>query len=128
MWSSLKNYSDPALLFARVVLGLLVLCFTAWPKLQEAMALWSHHGHHPFWMSLLYTALALAETLGAIFLIIGFWTRPSALLFAIIVALPLFRELQGHGGIAGARHFIELLLLFIIFFFVGPGRFSFDKA
>lgn len=128
MWSSLKNYSDPALLVTRVVLGIILLCFAAWPPLRDAVEMWRHHGHHSFWNLFLVTLLAVALTLSAIFIIIGFWTRPSVLLFGIFAAIHVYHGLVGRAGFAGTRHEIELLLLLIVFFFVGPGRFSFDKA
>ena len=64
MWSSLKNYSDAAILFARVVLGILLLLHF-WPGLRDAVLLWGHHGHS-FWKSLFDAAVAGVETAAAI--------------------------------------------------------------
>ncbi len=126
MWSSLKNYTDPALLFARVVLGLLLLCFHAWPRLAATIPLWHHH--HSFWGALLITVIAVAETAASIFLILGLWARIGCLVFIILVGQLVFHELVGRGSIAHAESNIELFLLLIVLFFAGPGRFSFDKA
>ncbi len=128
MWSALKNYTDAALLFIRAALGSMLLCFHAWPLLLSAFSLWSHHGaHHSFWSNLWMTLIALGETLASLLLIIGLWTRPAALLIGALVARVALSDFHS-GGVARAELHLDLLFLLVIFFFVGPGRFSCDKA
>jgi len=129
MWSSLKNSSDAALLFVRAVLGLLFLCFHAWPKLYAQVVYWGPHGtHHAIGQAILHTIVAIAESLASVFLILGLWTRPACLVFVLLIGNVLFTAMTTHGGIAAAESIIELFLLLVVIFFAGPGRFSFDKA
>jgi putative oxidoreductase len=129
MWSSLKNYSDAALLFVRVALGILLLSLHAWPRLVGAFAIWGHHSHHSFWSGVWSTVFAVVETLACILLILGRWARPACLVLGIFVALALPGGLW-HGVAAHSDRELDLilLLLYATLFFVGPGRFSFDKS
>jgi putative oxidoreductase len=130
MWSSLKNYSDAALLFVRVALGALILSLHAWPRLVAAFGIWGHRWPHPhFWHGAWSTTFAVAETLASLLLILGRWTRPACLLLAIFVALAMPGGVW-HGVAAHSDRELDfiLLLLYSTLFFVGPGRFSLDKA
>ena len=128
MWSSLKNYSDAALLFVRGALGLLFLTLHAWPKLVSAVDVWGHHsGHRSFWASLWFTIFAFAETLASLLLIFGKWARCASLFWAIVVALYATNGLHSLNFTVHERD-IELVLLLVVLFFVGPGKFSFDKS
>ncbi len=128
MWSSLKNYTDSALLFVRGALGLLFLTLHAWPNLVKAFDGWGHHGgHHSFWGAVWFTTFAIAETLASLLLIFGKWTRCAALFWAIVVTLFATNGFHSLNFSVHERD-IELLLLLVVLFFVGPGKFSFDKS
>lgn len=131
MWSALKNYSDAVLLFVRVILGAIILFLHGWPKLAGGAPAWRGYAikelHVSLWPEFWGFLATFAQTAGCTLIILGLLFRPSALLLAIIMALAAFADYT-HGGFASAAHATELWLFFLLFLFIGPGRFSFDKG
>jgi putative oxidoreductase len=131
MWSALKNYSDSALLFVRVTLGVIILWLHGWPKLAGGLGAWRHYAikelHVSIWPGFWGFLATFAQTAGCTLLILGLLFRPSALLLAIVMALVAVTDYT-NGGFAQAAHAIELWLFFVLLLFVGPGKYSFDKA
>jgi putative oxidoreductase len=131
MWSALKNYSDGVLLFARVTLGLIIIWFHGWPKLAGGLGAWRRFSLQELHISIcpgFWGFLAtFAQTAGCALVILGLFFRPSALLLTIIMALVAIAD-YASGGFLRASHAIELCLFFLVFLFVGPGKFSFDKG
>ena len=69
---------------------------------------------------------ALAETLGALLLAIGLFTRYAlALLLFTMIMAAAFHLNQG-DGMNGASRAIEMGILFLSLIFIGPGKYSFD--
>jgi putative oxidoreductase len=115
------------LLILRLGFGLSLLIFHGLPKL--------YHPHYnlvreiglPFYQVWTWASI-LAESLFAVFVIIGFWTRFSSIiicinfLFALYLGL-IIKHLDFHRT--------ELPLLFLIAFIsialLGPGKYSIDK-
>jgi putative oxidoreductase len=131
MWSSLKNYSDGALLFVRVALGGLILWIHGWPKLAGGMASWKAYAarelHITLWPAFWGFLATFAETAGCTLLILGLLFRPSCLLLLLIMAVATVADYTS-GGLRPAAHAMEMALFFLALLFVGPGRFSFDKG
>ncbi len=127
MWSSLKNYSDAALLLIRVSLAILLLRCHILARVMAAFGLWSHHGKHFSTMGAIWaTSEALLQVLACLLLILGLWTRPAALLLTVFAGMAAAAEFHAHGLFA-AEAALRLCLLLIAFFFIGAGRFSLDK-
>ena len=130
MWSALKNYSDGALLFVRVVLGSLVIWLHGWPKLAAGASAWRSYAlkelHISLWPTFWGFLATFAQTAGCALLILGLCFRPSALLLVIIMALAAAADAS--GGLRDAAGAIQLGLFFLCLLFVGPGKFSFDKG
>ncbi len=131
MWSALKNYSDGMLLFVRVTLGMIIIWLYGWPKLAGGAGAWRRYAlqelHVTLWPEFWGFLATFAQTAGCALLILGLFFRPSALLLAIIMALVAIADYTS-GGFVRAAHATELLLFFLLFLFVGPGKFSFDKS
>src|SRR5438093_11273266 len=110
MWSALKNYSDAVLLFARVTLGLLILWLHGWPKLAGGLGSWRRYAiqelHISLWPAFWGFVATFAQTAGCTLLILGLFSRPSALLLAIFMALVAVADYTS-GGFAHAAHAIE---------------------
>lgn len=70
---------------------------------------------------------AATETVGGLFLLLGLFFRPSALLLAFTMIVAGLMHLSKGDGISGASHAIELFFVFFGLVFVGPGRHSVDK-
>ena len=131
MWSALKNSSDGALLFVRVILGTLVIWLHGWPKLAAGASAWRSYAlkelHISLWPTFWGFLATFAQTAGCALLILGLFFRPSALLLVIIMILAALADYTS-GGLPHAAGTIELGLFFLCLLFVGPGKFSFDKG
>ena len=139
MWSSLKNYSDGALLFLRLSLGTLCLYVYGWPALAGGLGRWKLMGvtmKHvgitfapTFWG---FTA-AMAESLGCLLLILGFLFRPTCLVLFLVLLVIVVAEIEAsRSGIfstfAREPNAIQLALFVLTLMFIGPGKFSVDKG
>jgi putative oxidoreductase len=126
---------DAGLLVLRLGVGLSTLIFHGWGKLNGGRETWAKVGGSmsnlgidfapEFWGLM----AALAETLFAALLVVGFLTRPAALLlgFTMLVAAlnHLAREPGTQGaGWSGASHALEILAVCICLFLTGPGRYA----
>jgi putative oxidoreductase len=131
MWSSLKNYSDGALLCVRVALASIIIWVNGWPKLAGGVVKWKAFAVKEMgltlWPAIWGFVGSMAETLGCALIILGLFFRPSTLLLVIIFGLVAFVDLRA-GGIGKASHALELTFFFLLLLFVGPGRFSIDKG
>jgi putative oxidoreductase len=131
MWSNLKNYSDSVLLFVRVALASIIIWVNGWPKLSGGTAAWKTFAVREMgltlWPEVWGFVAAMGQTVGCLLLIIGLFSRPSALLLLIISSVVAFVDYQAKG-IGAATHALELALFFLLLVFVGPGRFSVDKG
>ena len=68
-----------------------------------------------------------AELVGGILLTIGFMTRPAAILIALIMLFICFKI--GNGKFwYDVQHPFLFVLLSMIFFFTGPGKWSVDSS
>lgn len=129
MWSKLKNQTDTVLLVSRVALGALSLCFHSWPALRSVIHMWSlfgSKGHHESWLAAItLTLFAVAQLLGSLCLLAGFWFRPACLFFVLLAAVPLVEHFTTFKA---AEPVIEVIALYLILLVVGPGRFSRDRV
>jgi putative oxidoreductase len=132
MLKSLRNYADLGLLVGRVGLGILFMLH-GWPKLAGGQAGWERLGHAMAALGITFLpkfwglAAGLTEFGGGILLILGFVFRPACLLIAFdmfVAFVSLFKS--GRGFLEYSRP-LEMLCVFVILLFVGPGKHSFDR-
>ncbi len=69
---------------------------------------------------------AFSEFGGGLALIAGFLVRPAVLMMAFTMLVAATMHLSKGDGIKGASHAIEMGILFVSLFLIGPGRFSLD--
>jgi len=134
MFKSLSQHADFGLLLGRVGIGAIFILF-GWQKLSGGQAAWTHIGHAManlgigFMPNVWGLLAALSEFLGGILLVLGFLFRPAAtliLLTMIVAVVATFRQ-HPHDFAAYSRP-IEMFCILLVFLFVGPGKFSFDKG
>lgn len=131
--SRTNSSKDIGLLILRAVIGICMIAFHGLPKLIGGPDKWEKIGLSmgnlginflpTFWGF----AAAIAETVCALFLIIGLWTRPNAVLLAFTMLIAATSHLIQGDGLNIASHAIELLAVCIALFLMGPGRYSIDK-
>ena len=118
---------DLALLFLRVVLGILMI-YHGWPKITDlggTIGGFSQMGIPLAPVAAVYAALV--ETVGGVLLILGVFSDVVGLLFAIDM-LGAIIFVHGKNGLGVSHGGMELVLSFmamaLVVAFVGPGRFS----
>lgn len=127
--------TDTVLFLLRFVPAILLLVFHGWGKLQAATAyvLQAHGWEFVGAVASLGLPMpgffavcsALAESVGALFLALGFFTRYAAAVVAMNMLVAIYR----HVSTQTAFDFPALyLLLAAIFVVIPPGRFSLDAA
>jgi putative oxidoreductase len=118
-----------SLLVLRLVMGVAFMLH-GWPKIQNPMAWMGPEAHVP---AILQALAALAEFGGGMALVVGLLTRLASLGIAtnMIVALGMVHLPHGDPfvGKPGGRSY-ELAAVYlacaVVFFLLGPGRFSLD--
>lgn len=132
IFSSLGRFRDLGLLILRAGVGVMFVLH-GWPKITGGSEMWTGLGGamsnlgvtfaHPFWGFM----AALAEFGGGILMILGLAFRPAALIMAFNMAVAALFHLNKGDGIQGASHAIELGIVFVSLFILGPGRYSVDR-
>ncbi|RYD58933.1 MAG: DoxX family protein [Sphingobacteriales bacterium] len=133
LFTKLSKYSATGLLIMRVGLGIMMVLH-GYPKLAGGSGKWAKIGGAMANMGVtaypeIWGLMAsLAECLGGVFLILGFFFRPSCLLLLFTMIVACMSHLAGGDGIMGASHAIELGIVFLGLFILGPGKYSIDKS
>lgn len=133
IFSKLGRYSDFALLVMRVGLGFMMVMH-GYPKLFAGPEKWGKLGGAMENLGITYAPefwgfmAAFAETGGGVLLILGFLFRPAALLLFITMVVAAMKHLYGGDSLMDASHSIELGVVFLAMFILGPGKYSMDKS
>lgn len=128
---TLGNYKNFGLFIIRVGLGIMFI-YHGLPKLEGGKGLWEEIGKASGYIGIHFApmfwglACAIVETVGGVFLIIGFWFRPVCLLLIINLVVAALSQ-YAHGGLGDAAHPIEDAITFAGLLFLGPGKYSVDK-
>lgn len=132
LFKSLHNKKDEGLLLLRVGLG---ICFMihGYPKITGGLEGWEGLGGSMQVFGI--TAMpvvwgflgAASEFIGGALLVLGLFTRIStlSLIFTMVVAASV--HLSKNEGFSGASHAIELGIVCLSLFIIGPGKYSIDK-
>ncbi len=132
MFKRLGKYNHFALLIIRLGLGVMMFLH-GYPKLLGGVDKWERLGNSmsvlgidflpEFWGFM----AAFAEAIGGALLLIGWFFRPATLLLLITMIVAALKHLNAGDGIMGASHAIELAVVFLGLFIIGPGKYSVDK-
>jgi putative oxidoreductase len=125
----MKKANTTGLAVIRIITGLLMayhgLEIFESAQMQE-YASWDSIKSMPFPAFWAYLGKG-AELVGGILLTIGFMTRPAAILIALTMLFICFKI--GNGKFwYDAQHPFLFVLLSMIYFFTGPGKWSVDNA
>ncbi len=125
----MKETNTTGLAIIRIITGLLMayhgLEILESTKMQD-YASWDSVKSLPFPAFWVYLGKG-SELVGGILLAIGFMTRPAAILIAGTMLFITFK-IGGGKFWYEAQHPFLFVLLALVFFFTGPGKWSVDKA
>ena len=133
IFSRLSRYHHTGLLLLRLGIGAMMILHgypkltggpAVWTKIGGAVAVFGLHDFPAFWGF----RAAFAEGVGGLLFLVGFLFRPSCLLLIITMCVAASMHLGKGDGFQGASHVVELGILFIAVFIIGPVRYSVDKV
>ena len=133
MLNFLSKYSDGALLLGRIGLGAMYLLH-GWPKLAGGVATWTKLGHSmgsvgiTFLPQLWGLLASLSEFFGGALLILGLLFRPACVFIGLNMFVAFMSVWHAARNFAEYSRPLEMLFVFFILAFVGPGKFSVDRG
>jgi len=129
----MPKYKDIALLVARLVVGSFFIFVHGLPKLMGGPQRWERVGGAlsnlgiDVWPQFFGFAAGLTEFIGGILIVIGFWFRPATLMISVVLLVAVIQKVTGEGWFAAA-HPAEVMMLMLVFAFVGAGKYSMDRS
>lgn len=133
LFSKLGKYSNFALLVMRGGVGAMMILHgypkllggpERWGDLGEAMAHFGVTYAPEFWGFM----AAFSEAIGGLLLVLGYMTRPAALLLFFTMVVAAAKHIGGGDPFIKSYHAIELAFVFFGLFILGPGKYSIDKG
>ena len=132
IWSHLSKFRDLGLLLLRVTFGLYMALGHGWGKIAGGPEQWAGLGGTmeifglgfapTFWGFM----AAFAEFACALLVVVGFLTRPAALLVVINMAVAATAHIT--GAIDGGPEMALLYgFVFLSLILIGPGKYSIDE-
>jgi putative oxidoreductase len=129
-WPALDRLRDYGIVVARVGLGCMMVAHgwpklidpSRWPRLGAAMTHLGIDFMPAFWGG----AAAISEVLGGALVALGLFTRPAATFVVITLAVAWWSHVAGGDPFRSWSHSAETGLGFLLFVFLGSGRFGID--
>lgn len=129
MWNSLSRFRDAALLFLRVGLGVSFMVHGT-PKLFGGPEMWQSLGDAaglPFAPMVFGFMGGLVEFVGGALLAFGLFFRPTTVLLVMTMGFAFWSHIRAGDPFIDYSHSMELAIVFLALFVIGPGRFSLDE-
>ncbi len=133
LFTKLSKYSSTALLLMRVGLGIMMVLH-GYPKVMGGPDKWTALGNNMSNFGITaYPEIwgflgAVSEGVGGILLVLGLFFRPACFLLLCTMIVAATRHLSAGESVMDASHAIELGIVFMGLFILGPGKYSVDKA
>ena len=126
-----RSFPSTALLLIRVFTGFLMLYLHGWSKLMAGTDRWERLGSglsNGIGLDFLSIPLgfmaSFSESIGAILILLGFYTRPAAFLLAFTMLVASFKHIP--DGFKGMEKPLLFLCLCICLLLMGAGKYSLD--
>jgi uncharacterized membrane protein YphA (DoxX/SURF4 family) len=120
---------DTGLAFIRIIVGVFLI-YHGWEVLAEGKmtdyAKWLTELHFPFPLLMAYLGKT-TELVSGIFLTLGLYTRLAVVPLAITMLVICFGMGKGRIFLEDQHPFLFVLLA-LVFFFTGPGKWSLDRV
>ena len=123
---------DLGLLILRLGIGVMSI-YHGWPKLFGGVIAWKSVGMAmgvigiKFWPVFWGFCAATSEFVGGACLLLGLLFRPSCGFLAFTMFVAAMFHLRHGDGLLVASHALELLVLYVSLFIIGPGGYAADK-
>ena len=133
LFRSRYKYKDLGLLILRVGIGLMFILH-GWPKLIGGPEKWEQLGSSMELLRINFVPVfwgfmaAFAEVVGGALIMFGFLFRIACALLVITMFVATIRHMVAGDGFGGYSHALEACILFLSLLFIGPGKYSLDKA
>lgn len=133
LFTKLSKYNNTALLLMRIGLGIMMMLH-GYPKLAGGAERWTKLGNAMGNIGIHFAPLAwgfmaaITESIGGLFLLLGLFFRPVALLLMFTMIIAATKHLSSGETLSDASHAIELGFVFLALFIMGPGKYSVDKS
>lgn len=137
MWSFLSINRDAGLLLLRIGLGGFFIWAHGWGKLAGGIEKWEQiggamkHFGITFWPAFWGFMATVAESLGALLVMVGLFFRPACLLLTVtmIVAavFSFYHPPAKIPALSAASNAIHMAIVFFSLIFIGPGKYSVDR-
>ncbi len=133
LFTKLGKYNNTALLLMRIGLGIMMMMHgypkiaggpDKWTKLGGSVAAIGIHFSPLFWGFM----ASITECIGGLFMLLGLFYRPTMLFLLFVMIVATAMHLHDGESIMDASHAIELGIVFLGFFIIGPGKYSIDKS
>ncbi len=124
-----SKFNDLGLLILRVGVGASFVVFHGYKKIMGGPDKWERLGREMTNLGVDFAPVfwgfmaAFAEFAGAAFLILGLFTRPSALLLAFTMLVATLKHINAHEGYS---YSLELGVVFLALLITGAGKYSLD--
>lgn len=131
LFTKLGKYNNTALLLLRIGIGIMMMMH-GYPKLAGGMEKWEKLGSSMdvigiHWAPMLWGFLAaITESVGGLFMLLGLFFRPTMFFLLFTMCIATAKHITGGDTIMDASHAIELGVLCLSLFIIGPGRYSID--
>ena len=122
---------DLGLLVIRLGIGLSMGLGHGWGKLVGGPERWEKVGAAMGRMGITFLpavwglAAAMAESVGSLLIMMGVLFRPAAAVLAFTMFVATTKHLVDGDGLYRASHAIELMIVYIGLFLIGPGSYAF---
>ena len=127
------KYKDLGLLILRIGIGLMFILH-GWPKLTGGPEKWEQIGKTMEIVGITFVPVfwgfmaAFAEVIGGALIMLGLFYKLACILLAITMLVATIRHATAGDGFGGYSHSLEAAILFFSLIFIGPGKYSLDKA
>jgi putative oxidoreductase len=125
-------YKNLGLLIIRSGIGIMFMIH-GYPKLFGGYERWTFLGQQmqligiEFFPTFWGFMASVSEFIGGLFFILGFLSKPTTLVLTFTMIIASLYHFNIGDGISGASHPIEMAIVFMGLFFMGPGKYSLDK-
>jgi putative oxidoreductase len=133
MLNALDRYRDAGLLLLRVGIGLSYMGYGA-PKLSGGPPVWEELGQATRYLGITVAPTvwgflaAMSEFLGGFALVVGGLFRFATIFLVCTMIVATIQHFgQGDGYAGGAFHSIEMGIVCLSLFLMGPGKYSLDE-